>query len=424
MTGNPKSFLFTTWDGGGNVPPLLTAVRRLVAAGHEVRVISDHCNAQEIAAAGARPISWTTAPNRIGRTRDDDPVQDWAAADPAEGIMRVIQGVLTGPALSYARDTQRELASGPADLVVSNDMLLGVCAGCEDLGQRFAVLTSNISLYPMAGVPPMGPGLPRATNAAEQAQQDVIAAQIGALLDTGLPDLNAARAALGLPGLAHVADQLNGAAAVLLGTSAAFDFAPASMPPRWRYIGPLLDLPDWATRDRPALPCHDRPLVAVCLSSTFQNQTGVLQNLLDTLADMAVEAVVTLGPSLSATDLRAPSNANLMAAADHDALMSKAHLVITHGGHGSVTRALIHGRPMLILPMGRDQADNAIRVTQRGAGLTLSPGASLADIRTAIDRLLQEPSFTARARELGAVVALDMQSSPLVATFEMLATDS
>ncbi len=45
--GTPKHFLFTTWEGGGSVTPALTVVRKLVARGHRVRVMSDRCNRPE-----------------------------------------------------------------------------------------------------------------------------------------------------------------------------------------------------------------------------------------------------------------------------------------------------------------------------------------------------------------------------------------
>ena len=40
MMPNPRSFLFVTLEGGGNVPPVLGLARRLAARGHDVRVLS------------------------------------------------------------------------------------------------------------------------------------------------------------------------------------------------------------------------------------------------------------------------------------------------------------------------------------------------------------------------------------------------
>jgi hypothetical protein len=42
-----KRFLFAHFEGGGNTPPVCSIVRRLVARGHEVRVLGDLCNRVE-----------------------------------------------------------------------------------------------------------------------------------------------------------------------------------------------------------------------------------------------------------------------------------------------------------------------------------------------------------------------------------------
>jgi len=101
--------------------------------------------------------------------------------------------------------------------------------------------------------------------------------------------------------------------------------------------------------------------------------------------------------------------------------MREAALVVTHGGHGTVARALRHRRPLLVMPHGRDQNDNAVRVTERGAGLSLPPTATVAQIRGALGRLLSEPGFGRAADRLGAQVANDVETSPVVEDLEALA---
>ncbi len=95
--------------------------------------------------------------------------------------------------------------------------------------------------------------------------------------------------------------------------------------------------------------------------------------------------------------------------------------MVTHGGHGTVARALRHSRPMLVLPHGRDQGDNAVRVTERGAGLALPPSASVADIRSALSRLLSESEFTDAARRLPRHGVAQTTESPVVEVLEDLA---
>src|SRR5580765_1819902 len=192
----PMNFLFTTWEGGGNVTPALEAVRKLVARGHHVRVMSEECNRHESTASGATFIAWKHAPSRKDRSPDSQTCRDWAAATPQEGLLSVIRDVWCGPALAYAQDVIEELRREPADLVVTCEALFGVMAGCESIGQRFATLCPNICLAPLPGVPPLGPGLAPARNDKERAMHAEIAQASMAMFDSGLPALNAARASL------------------------------------------------------------------------------------------------------------------------------------------------------------------------------------------------------------------------------------
>ena len=191
----PMSFLFTTWEGGGNVTPALEAVRKLTAHGHRVRFMSEECNRPEAEAVGATFVAWKRAPNRRDRTRHSQTFQDWAAATPQEGLLTVIRDVWCGPALDYAQDVIKELQREPADLVVTCEALFGVMAGCESIGQGFATLSPNISLVPLPGVPPLGPGLAPARDEQERAMHGEITRAVLGMFDAGLPALNAARAA-------------------------------------------------------------------------------------------------------------------------------------------------------------------------------------------------------------------------------------
>lgn len=419
------NFLFTTWEGGGNVTPALVVVRKLVARGHRVRLMSDACNRPDAEAAGAVFVSWQRAPNRTERTRATQVFKDYAQPTPHEGFMSCLRDAWCGPALAYARDVIDELRREPADLVVTNELLFGVMAGCEKLGQKFVTLCPNISLAPLPGIPPMGPGLPPARTDEDRALHAQIAAGGVQLFDSGLEFLNPARIELGLLPLEHLLDQYDRASAQLLATSAAFDFTPDRLPGNVRYVGPQIGDPAWAKEWKSPWPPDDtRPLVTVGFSTTFQNHARVMQKVIDALSALPVRVLVTLGGSIEQRDLRAADNCVLVDSAPHSRLMREATLAITHGGHGTVMQALYARVPMLIIPHGRDQNDNAIRVTHRGAGLSLQPDAGVETIRSACERLLDEPSFRLAAKKLGDAVALDAQQSTVVQDLENSAATS
>jgi MGT family glycosyltransferase len=416
-----KSYLIATWEGGGSVAPSLTLARKLRARGHRVRVMSDACNRQESEAAGAEFVPWTHAPSRTDRDPETDPVRDWEYEGPA-GLMQVMDVVWSGPARAYAQDLMAELRREPADLVVTHEYMFGVIIGCQALGQPYCLFMANVSLFPMPGVPPIGPGLAPARNDAERAMHAEITKGVVQMFDHALPAVNAAREALGLAALDHTIDLIADSRGTLLATSRAFDFAPETLPDGVRYVGPQLDEPAWAEPwVSPWPPSDGLPLVLVSFSTTFQNHAPVLQRVIDALATLPANAVVTLGGSIRPEALKPSPNVRVVESAPHDAVMAQAALVITHGGHGTVARALRHQRPMLVLPHGRDQGDNAVRVTERGAGLALAPNASVADIRSAIARLLAEPEFTHAAHRLGAAVARETAESPVIEVLEHLA---
>ncbi|HEX8055759.1 MAG TPA: glycosyltransferase [Novosphingobium sp.] len=415
------NFLLATWEGGGSVTPVLTVAKKLADRGHRVRVMSDRVNRPEADAAGAVFIPWTRAPSRPDRSRGSDIMRDWEATSPQEGFMRVLHRIMAGPALAYAQDVIEELRREPADLVVSNEMLFGVPLGCEALGQKLALLTCNVSLFPMEGVPPLGPGLPPAQTTEEHALHAQITEASRQMLDSGLPAVNAARATLGLAPLATLTDQHLAAERLLLGTARAFDFAPAELPEHVAYVGPQLGDPAWAAPwQSPWDDADPRPLVLVSFSTTFQGHVEVLQRVIDGAADLPLRLLVTLGDTIAPEELRPADNCRLLTSAPHNAVMPEAALVITHGGHGTVTRALVHGLPQIVVPHGRDQADNAVRVTARGAGIMVSADSHAEAFRSAIARILTEPAYRPAAQSLGLKIAEEADNSPVVAELEAL----
>jgi UDP:flavonoid glycosyltransferase YjiC (YdhE family) len=100
-------------------------------------------------------------------------------------------------------------------------------------------------------------------------------------------------------------------------------------------------------------------------------------------------------------------------------------VVITHAGHGTVIKSLAAGVPMLCLPHGRDQGDNAARVVDAGAGLRLSRRSSATTIRRGVRRVLEEPAFCQNARRMaGRIEGELLRMSPAAEVEAMLAAAS
>ena len=421
MSTEPKNILFTTWEGGGNVPPVITLARKLHKRGHRVRLMSDEASREDAAAAGIDFHAWQTAPNRADKTPASCPLRDWEAASPQEGIGLALSKILFGPSLDYARDLAAVLDREPADLVVTSDMLPGVLAACESRGQPVAILAANLCLYPLEGMPTFGPGLPPPRTAEEEAMHAQIRQGTLAMLNAHLGALNDTRVALGLRPIETVLEQLEVATRYLIASSRSFDFPVEELPQKIRYIGPQLDEPAWAKPWRSPWPENDpRPLIAACFSTTYQAHEGVLQKVIDAAAELPVRVLVTLG-QVAPESVRPAENTVVVSSAPHNAVMQQAAVVVTHGGHGTVMRALSHHRPMLVIPHGRDQDENAVRVVEHGAGLRMTASSSSEEIRTALSRLITEPAFTESARRLGTAIAVESERIDAITELESLA---
>lgn len=105
----------------------------------------------------------------------------------------------------------------------------------------------------------------------------------------------------------------------------------------------------------------------------------------------------------------------------HAAVLPSARVVVTHGGHGTVMKALAHGVPLVCLPFGRDQADVARRAVEAGAGLRLSRRSSPDRLRAAVAQVLVETRFRRAAATLAEAIAAEAAGDPAVAELEGLA---
>jgi MGT family glycosyltransferase len=407
------NFLFTSWGNPGNLNPILTAARRLRQRGHRVRILGEPDHREETAKAGFDVLSWRRPPPLKPPEPSDDP---WVE------IRFLFDNIMFGAAIDHAADTMDALRSEPVDALVTNDFLTGPVIAAEAKGIPCALLAPHVSLRPLDGVPCGATGLTPSETGEYKLEEQAARTRFLELMSSCLPTLNRARAAFGLEPLDHIYDHYDRADRLLIGLSSAFDFPATRLPSNLRYIGPLLDLPAWAhpwTAPWSASPA--RPRVLVSLSTSFQNQAALLRRIVAALGTMDLDTVVTVGPAMEKENLQAPANISIVHSAPHDTVMKEVSLVVTHGGHGTVARSLLHGVPLLVLPMGRDQGDNAARVVARGAGLRLADSATEEEIVSAVRRLVTEPQFKAAAERLGKAIAPDVTSIAFVTEMEAIA---
>jgi len=77
--------------------------------------------------------------------------------------------------------------------------------------------------------------------------------------------------------------------------------------------------------------------------------------------------------------------------------------------------------PLIVVPLGRDQPDNAGRVVYVGAGIRLRKNASADALRTAISRVIDDPRYRAAARHMAARLAAERDDNLVVDELEQVA---
>jgi UDP:flavonoid glycosyltransferase YjiC (YdhE family) len=167
--------------------------------------------------------------------------------------------------------------------------------------------------------------------------------------------------------------------------------------------------PDWLEQ----LP--DRPTVYVTLG-TVHNVLPVFRLLLDAFATVDCNVVATIGRDNDPAELAPlPDNARVEQYIPQALVLPQASIVVSHGGSGSTLAALAYGLPILFVPQGADQFENAAQVHALGAGLRLVPDElTVAAARSALESLLSDASYRERAQNVAAEIAAMPDPSAVV----------
>ena len=150
-------------------------------------------------------------------------------------------------------------------------------------------------------------------------------------------------------------------------------------------------------------PSH--PTVCVTLGLSFSQTPQIFRAIIDALDGIDAHAIVTLGTDLDPALVQPlPANVHVERYVPYSLILPRCDAVVFHGGFNSLHAALWHGLPLVVIPQeGGDQEPTAQMVAELGLGLHVpGPLPPVEEIRGAIVRVLNEPSFTATAHSLQA----------------------
>jgi len=175
-----------------------------------------------------------------------------------------------------------------------------------------------------------------------------------------------------LPLIKRYAELLEAADLVLHATDQVFDYGFTALPSRHHYVGPL-GIWEPPQKRSPFLDEPGGPWILVSISSQRQDDVQLADAAVRALGDQPVRVLVTLGPEHDPSELAGhPPNARIEKTVSHSAVLERAALLVGHAGHGTVMKALWHGKPMVLIPWGRDQPGVAARAHALGVAEVIS----------------------------------------------------
>jgi MGT family glycosyltransferase len=414
--------LVAGWDSGGGTEVVATVVAKAVRRGHQVRVLGTAGLRDRFEAAGAEFALYRYAPDNDTSSPDTDLVKDFQARTPLGAFARVRDQVMFGPARQFCRDVMSELDRWPADVVLVDTLIPAAAFGAQAAGVPAVLLMHGPYLLPRRDAPPLGTGFRPAKGLPGRLRDRAAGALAIGLFNSAMPPVNQARAEIGLAPLRSSLDVAAAADRILVCTSPSFDFAAESVPPNCRYVGPQLDdVPSGRWRD-PWSGSGHRPLVLVSLSSTvMRHELALLQRAARALGDMDVHGLISTGPAIDPATVTAPPNVIVRRWMRHADVLPHCAAVLSHGGHGTVMKALTGGVPLVVVPLGRDQPDNAARVVHAGAGLRLRKSASQGDLSKALRAVLDDRRYRDAARSVAAALAAEKSPDLVIEEIERIA---
>jgi UDP:flavonoid glycosyltransferase YjiC (YdhE family) len=298
-------------------------------------------------------------------------------------------------AVRAARDSAALIEQVEPDVVVADILTLAPALAAELVSVPWATLIPHLHPATAPGRPPFASGarLPR-TPAGRWFWR-----ALGPLsrrgLEIGRGELNDVRCELGLAPVEHT---LGGISRRLCLVAA---FPQLEYPRAWsaaeHVVGPML----WEPPSAPVeLPDGPGPLVLVAPSTSQDPDARLVRATLEGLEGLPLRVLAVADGD---TGVRCPTNATVVEWMSYAAVMPHADVVVCHGGHGTVARALSCGVPVVICPAAGDMFENAARIAWAGVGVrvprrALRPRA----LRGAVSRVLDDGRMRQRAGELAA----------------------
>ncbi len=370
-----RRFLLAAFGDPGHAFPAIALGRALVARGHEVCLQTWQRWAEHVEREG---MAFAPAPE----------YEVWPGGrslSPYEAAVRA------------AHQTASLIRDLHPHAVVADILTVAGSLAAQMEERPWATLVPHVLPTGEAGMPPYSVGARLPRTRAGAALWALLRPLLARGEERGRRELNGARRRVGLAPLEHSHGGISRQLA-LVATFPQLEYPRYEPSPAVRVTGPLL----W---EQPfgevGLPPGEEPLVLVAPSTSQDPDHRMLRSALEGLAGEPVRVIATVNRRKPARPLEAPPNARVVDWLSYARTMPRCAAVVCHAGHGTIARALASGIPVIGCPAAGDMAENCARIAWSGCGISVPRRLVTArGVRLAVRKLLAEPAYTARAREL------------------------
>ncbi len=419
MTLRSAHIVFATVGSLGDLYPLLAVGRELCRRGHRVTIATHAQHAQTITAAG---LDFADA---SGLDVPEDVAAFFARAfHPRRGPRFVVRDLAAADVRASHRKLQRICAD--ADVLVTTTLAFGaqIIGETQSLRWLSAILAPAGFLSatdpPATGVALLDRWIRRSARRGR-----LLRATAERVTHAWTRGVRAYRRDLGLPAVSPRGDPFHRGQHAPNGVLAMFSPLLGEAQPDWPESVVQTGVCRYTPAEIPPDPSLQQflqsgppPLVFTLGSAVVHAGTDFLRHSLHVAKRLQQRAIVQTGSAAVRAQLPVALGDSILALeyAPHASLFPHARAIIHHGGAGTSQEALASGRPMLVVPHGFDQPDNAARLARLGVARVLAARRYNAERAIPeVQAVLTDSAMRARAadcarrlqRENGARIAAD-----------------
>jgi UDP:flavonoid glycosyltransferase YjiC (YdhE family) len=400
-------FLIATMPVPGHVAPMAALARALTARGHAVIWYGSQFFQARIEATAARFVPITSTLD-YGDLDFDRHFPERAKLSGLAQLKFDFKHHFADAVPGYVRDLEAILDEFPADVLLGDPAVVATRIVGERRRLPWAFLNVSVLGLPGRDVAPFGLGLLPNRSVPGRLRNRALYWLASNVI---FRDVNQHFAALGREhGWAPFAFRPTVSPYLYLQpTVSGFEYPRSDLPSSVHFIGPIL--PEPLQRFTPPAWWDEvinrrRPIVLVTQGTIATNPRELLLPTLQALADSDVLVIGTTAGK-SADELGPlPGNARVAPFVPFGELMPRVSVMVTNGGYGGVSIAMAHGVPVVASGTSEDKAEVGNRVAAAGIGINLKTARpTVAQLGTAIRKVLSQPAFRERARVLQAECA-------------------